>query len=72
MIAYRAEIWCDGKGCDAGWGDGITHNDHTALPVLASNLEEIRVRHGWTSDGKGHWCPTCSAKRAMGGAKDAK
>jgi len=63
MIAYRAEIWCQGKGCSAGMRDGTAHDDHTQLPGLARNLEEIYLKAGWTKDGNQHFCPKCSKKR---------
>lgn len=57
MIAYRAEVWCDARGCDAGNRDGIAHDDPNALPQLARNLIEIRTREGWRTVGQQHFCP---------------
>lgn len=67
MIAYRAEIWCDGNDgiCDAGNKKGTPHNDHTQLPGLAENLEGIRRKEGWVTSHDGrHWCPKCAKAQA--------
>ena len=69
MIAYRAEIWCDGPGAGAmcpyraGHAEGIAHDDVYSLPQLAKNQEEILAKQGWKKiDGK-HYCPRCSKAR---------
>lgn len=60
MIAYRVEIWCE--SCTAGNRKGTSHDDHTQLPGLGRNLEEIYLRDGWTKDGQRHFCPKHSKK----------
>jgi hypothetical protein len=69
MIAYRAEIWCDGKTCSAGHGKGIPHDDYRVLPALAMNQQNILVKEGWTVEGGKHYCLACSKKRTGNGKK---
>lgn len=79
MIAYRAEIWCNGDGptwvsssaCVAGYGLGTPHNALESLHRLAQNLEEIRLREGWTKDGDKHYCRDCSKKRKLSADPEA-
>ncbi len=60
MIAYKAEIWCDGEGCEEGYGKGTLHDVAATLPQLASNLERIRSGEGWVIHGDKHFCPSCA------------
>lgn len=62
MIAYRAELWCD--GCSAHYAKGIPHDDLAALSQLGRNLEEIARRDGWAKDGAAHFCLMCQTARS--------
>lgn len=63
MISYRAEIWCDGVGgrtCISGYGEGIPHDDVSALPVMARNRRAILQGRGWTQIESRDYCPGCT------------
>lgn len=66
MIAYRAEVWCDGLDCRAGSGQGIAHDDPMALPQLTKNLTEEYARCGWLIEGDKAFCPKCVQKSKRG------
>lgn len=72
MIAYRAEIWCDGERCHAGYGEGIAHGDAASLPMLSLNREWILLDAGWTIEVNKHYCPKCSRLRAKAKARGAE
>ena len=68
MIAYRAEIWCNGDGkfpCFAGNSRGTSHDSIEALPGLAQNWLAMLIDEGWTvtKDGQ-HLCPKHSGEAA--------
>ena len=69
MIAYRAEVWC--QGCRAHYGAGRVHDDPEALLGLAQDLVVEAVADGWTVDGDAHWCLGCTREREASGTAPA-
>jgi len=61
MIAYRAEIRCDGCG---GYLRGMLHENPHEMPDAGIRIEQVAVEDAhWVKDGAAHFCPACQTQR---------
>jgi hypothetical protein len=65
MIAYVAQIWCNGipNGCSSLPFMGVVNDRLDMLPESAQIAAKFAKDLGWTIDGGAHWCPKCTRQR---------